>query len=347
MVGYPFAFQGREVYYAVGNPMGFYSSFVSFALAHHFVVWLAARNVGYPTGDIPYFILGDDIVIGDAAIAAEYKNIISGLGVEFSELKTHTSATLFEFAKRVVLSGTEISPFPVSAIAGSRGKYYLLLSSMMNETLKGWVPSNGISLLLGNFFREVLSWNRTRCARIHRKIAFCATVMQITVGSISANEGINSLIGQFGIPIWRPLTEAESRGVISNLIVEMFADSNPLNSKSSGGVPLGALAQDLVEKMTGEEGLFWDGVEPSMLPPLAGYGIIEEQYTRLLRKARDIDLSGGDWTEMVKSVSLPLDDRVLVTRSRELQAQGVATTGKYLESRLELLASPIGRSLLP
>lgn len=40
MVGYPFLTPDKgEVRYEVGNPMGFYSSWGSFALAHHFVVF--------------------------------------------------------------------------------------------------------------------------------------------------------------------------------------------------------------------------------------------------------------------------------------------------------------------
>lgn len=47
MVGYPFkAPDGSEVRYSVGNPMGAYSSWNSFALAHHFVVYWCCRDLG-------------------------------------------------------------------------------------------------------------------------------------------------------------------------------------------------------------------------------------------------------------------------------------------------------------
>lgn len=43
MVGYPFLVKGKEVRYATGNPMGALSSWATFALAHHFVVFCACK----------------------------------------------------------------------------------------------------------------------------------------------------------------------------------------------------------------------------------------------------------------------------------------------------------------
>lgn len=45
------------------------------------------------------------------------------LGVEVSVLKTHTSPHFFEFAKRLFYKGVEISPFPISAIQNTGGKF--------------------------------------------------------------------------------------------------------------------------------------------------------------------------------------------------------------------------------
>jgi len=46
-----------------------------------------------------YVILGDDIVLRGHALAAEYKRIMSDLGVDISETKSHVSKDTFEFAK--------------------------------------------------------------------------------------------------------------------------------------------------------------------------------------------------------------------------------------------------------
>jgi hypothetical protein len=46
MVGEPFALpnSGESIKYTVGNPMGFYSSWNSFTLAHHFIVYAACEE---------------------------------------------------------------------------------------------------------------------------------------------------------------------------------------------------------------------------------------------------------------------------------------------------------------
>lgn len=46
MVGTPFDFGSEKISYSVGNPMGAYSSFNSFALAHHFIVYHCCKELG-------------------------------------------------------------------------------------------------------------------------------------------------------------------------------------------------------------------------------------------------------------------------------------------------------------
>lgn len=46
MIGYPFHFHNKMISYSVGNPMGAYSSFASFALAHHYVVYFCCKELG-------------------------------------------------------------------------------------------------------------------------------------------------------------------------------------------------------------------------------------------------------------------------------------------------------------
>jgi len=48
MVGYPFDFNGIELKYAVGNPMGAYSSFNSFSIAHHYIIYYCCKVLGKP-----------------------------------------------------------------------------------------------------------------------------------------------------------------------------------------------------------------------------------------------------------------------------------------------------------
>lgn len=62
----------------VGQPLGYYSSWPLFALAHHVLVWFAAEQV-YP-GKVfrDYALLGDDIVIVDRRVAHQYRSIMTG-----------------------------------------------------------------------------------------------------------------------------------------------------------------------------------------------------------------------------------------------------------------------------
>jgi hypothetical protein len=137
MVDYPFELHGNKFSYTVGNPMGFYSSWASFTLAHHFVMYRCCRELNIPYKEAKYVILGDDVLIGDHSLAKLYKEMITNLGVDFSPLKSHESPTLFEFAKRYFVDGCEISPFPVSSIKESAKRYYLLVNLLDELTRKG------------------------------------------------------------------------------------------------------------------------------------------------------------------------------------------------------------------
>lgn len=97
--------------YGAGQPMGAYSSWAVFALSHHMLVQLAAFRVGHKTWFRDYALLGDDLVICDAKVAPEYLNLARALGVEISAAKSLNSRNgSFEFAKRFILKGVDVSP---------------------------------------------------------------------------------------------------------------------------------------------------------------------------------------------------------------------------------------------
>jgi hypothetical protein len=76
MVGLPFSSEGGEVSYEVGNPMGFYSSWTSFAISHHFAIFYICQKYGIYRKTLEYALLGDDIVIKHDKVAKEYIRII-------------------------------------------------------------------------------------------------------------------------------------------------------------------------------------------------------------------------------------------------------------------------------
>jgi hypothetical protein len=120
------AYKGKEYKYAVGQPMGAYSSWAMLALAHHVLVQVAALRAG-KLRFTSYAVLGDDIVIADDAVAAEYLAIMQYLGVSINLSKSLQSSRFLEFAKRWVgPNGVEISPIgPGLLLRLIRNKFYL------------------------------------------------------------------------------------------------------------------------------------------------------------------------------------------------------------------------------
>lgn len=85
------------------------------ALTHHFIVRLCALKCGLPHFK-DYVILGDDIVIANASVASKYREILGILDMPISEQKTHVSNDTYEFAKRWIYKGSEVTPFSVNGI---------------------------------------------------------------------------------------------------------------------------------------------------------------------------------------------------------------------------------------
>lgn len=104
-----------------GQPLGFYSSWPSFALTHHMVVWLAAEQV-YPNRRFEdYALLGDDIVIADVAVATEYRRIMEEMGGVINldkSLISHNGCC--EFAKRFIMDNDglrkDVSPISLACV---------------------------------------------------------------------------------------------------------------------------------------------------------------------------------------------------------------------------------------
>jgi hypothetical protein len=180
MVGYPFDYEGDKISYAVGNPMGFYSSWASFAVTHHYVMFYLCKELGIDFKSAPYFLLGDDIIIGDRRLGEAYISLMDSLGVDTSPAKTHKSDKLFEFAKRWFYNGEEISPFPISAIKESGKKYYSLTALLCAEEKKGWVIKTGISSAVASFYGRVLNRPARFRAKIEVNSFISEQVMKIT-----------------------------------------------------------------------------------------------------------------------------------------------------------------------
>nr|UEP19808.1 RNA-dependent RNA polymerase [Sclerotinia sclerotiorum mitovirus 45] len=109
---------GSTTRYSVGQPMGAYSSWTTFTLTHHLVVQYAAHLCNIEDFKA-YILLGDDIVINHDKVAQKYITLMTRLGVDISQAKTHVSKNTYEFAKRWIMHGKEITGLPLRGIVSN------------------------------------------------------------------------------------------------------------------------------------------------------------------------------------------------------------------------------------
>jgi hypothetical protein len=121
-----------EVKYAVGQPMGAYSSWAMLALTHHVIVKVAAITTGQREGIINYAILGDDVVINNNLVANEYIQIMSALGLEISMGKSVISSRFTEFAKKLRGPGVNFSPIGAGAVLAACRSGYMYPALFMS-----------------------------------------------------------------------------------------------------------------------------------------------------------------------------------------------------------------------
>jgi len=116
------------IHYAVGQPMGAYSSWAMLALTHHMIVQSSSDSI-----ITNYAVLGDDVVVPEKA--TRYLPIMEGLGVSISLAKSIISQEFIEYAKRVLtLKGEDFS------IIGPG----LIMSAVRNRWLAGLVLADSL-----------------------------------------------------------------------------------------------------------------------------------------------------------------------------------------------------------
>lgn len=181
--------------------MGAYSSWAAFTLTHHLTVHWAAKICGFEIGDFKsYIILGDDIVINDDKVAIRYKRIMKKLGVEISEAKTHVSKNTYEFAKRWIHRGLEISGIPLKGIINNISKPMVVLGELMNyfERIPASKPKESCLELIGNLYHNYRI-NKRKFLTFKSTIRLCKDfhfAQRYSAGHITPNEGREYLLGR-------------------------------------------------------------------------------------------------------------------------------------------------------
>jgi hypothetical protein len=106
----------RTVRYTTGQPMGALTSWASMALVHHALVLYSAVCVGVVSPSTlltfrDYMVLGDDVVIANAAVARMYQALMKELHVPLSLAKSHISEHgMFNFANQTYVGAMNCSP---------------------------------------------------------------------------------------------------------------------------------------------------------------------------------------------------------------------------------------------
>jgi hypothetical protein len=129
---YPKPYPGF-VKYAIGQPMGAYSSWAMLALTHHYILQTCAWNAGVTSRNTifkEYAVLGDDIVIWNKRVAELYLKYLKDLGVEVGLSKSLVSpkGVALEFAKRTLFKGIDCSPIPFKDMSSAHRRLSLLIN---------------------------------------------------------------------------------------------------------------------------------------------------------------------------------------------------------------------------
>ena len=139
LVDMPFTFDDSVVKYAVGQPMGAYSSWAMLALTHHMIVQSSSKNMVSN-----YAILGDDVIVPES-VATQYLALMQSLGVSISLAKSIVSEKYIEFAKRVrTLNGEDLSiigPGLIMSAVRYRWLSALVLADSIKKGLQRWTDA--------------------------------------------------------------------------------------------------------------------------------------------------------------------------------------------------------------
>jgi hypothetical protein len=99
----PYNFNSEPLIWKRGQALGMYPSFGTFTLTHGMLLF--ALNNGIH--DNQFFVLGDDVIILNAELAAKYEKFLIDSEIEYSPHKTITSNHIAEFAGHIYSSNSK------------------------------------------------------------------------------------------------------------------------------------------------------------------------------------------------------------------------------------------------
>jgi hypothetical protein len=225
-------------------------------------------------------------------LGKEYISLISQLGLEYSTQKTYVSHNFCEFAKRLILDGYEVTPFPISALKESLSRYHSLVNLLLESENKGWIAEN-IPTGVANCYGFLRNRPRSFRRKIEKKSETQELIMRMIRDPDQASKYLTNLSSIFGYPL-SEFSEHEVNNILRSSIKDMFLSSDPLQATNNSG-SLGLTAERLVMNFTDPS--YWNseelayGLGFSIIqshPFLNVYGKIEQRYLDL-RKGVELD----------------------------------------------------------
>jgi hypothetical protein len=132
----PYNYMDKDYVYAVGQPMGAYSSFAMLALTNHVIMHVAFVQTQneYLKGSGQYAILGDDVAMSSLSLSTEYERLMRSLGVEINPIKGFRGK-LLEFAKNIFMAdGTNLSPISAKVLLRS-SRDPIFIPALLNDCI--------------------------------------------------------------------------------------------------------------------------------------------------------------------------------------------------------------------
>jgi len=201
------------VSYTVGQPMGAYASWATFAVTHHMLLRFLCAERGVDVGC--YVILGDDLVIANQAIAEDYQRVVRLLGVQISATKSVVATNLkpgysgAEFAKKLFVNGTDVSPVSPSILDRVWNHHQWWMVTALIKNLDGRQCNVNCTKSLLRFSPPLERLINLLSRRDRQLLEICLA-NPIAVGPLTGNPSVSLDT----IPIWcdhvNPFAEADS-----------------------------------------------------------------------------------------------------------------------------------------
>lgn len=167
-------YQDTAYRYAVGQPMGAYSSFGMLALTNHTLMHAALLTLPREERSlVDYAILGDDVAIKGQALADPYIANLTLLGVEVNPLKGF-SGSILEFAKNIyTIGGTNLSPVGAKTLLQSSRKPVYFPSLIVDLSKKDYFLFLKPELLMfTSYLENIFGKNKTQSVNMIKWL-FC------------------------------------------------------------------------------------------------------------------------------------------------------------------------------